>query len=124
MAGLRNRADLTLNLGRRQLDVRYPILSRSPLPWMIVFILGVFSLAGCAGGISVGPHSATLDWSPSTSEVVGYNIYRRTQSDAFYTLIGHVQAPATSFKDTTVSAGQTYAYVVTAVDAEFNESPP
>jgi fibronectin type 3 domain-containing protein len=89
-----------------------------------LFILGVLSLAGCAGlGISAGPHSATLYWNP-TSVVVGYNIYRRTQSDAFYTLIGYVQAPTTSFRDTTVSAGQTYAYVVTAVDAEFNESVP
>jgi fibronectin type 3 domain-containing protein len=107
------------------LDARSRILNRSPLPWTIVFfILGVLSLAGCAGKISAGPHSATLDWSPSTPDVVGYNIYRRTQSQAFYTLIGHVQAPATSFRDTTVSAAQTYAYVVTALDAEFNESVP
>ncbi len=107
------------------MEARSRIPVRSPLRWMVVvFILGVLSLAGCAGKISAGPHSATLNWSPGTPDVVGYNIYRRMQSDAFYTLIGHVQAPATSFRDTTVSAAQTYAYVVTAVDAEFNESAP
>jgi fibronectin type 3 domain-containing protein len=107
------------------LDARFHILSRNALRWTIgFFIVGVLSLVGCTGQISAGPHSATLVWNPSSPDVVGYNIYRRAQSDPFYTLIGHVQAPATSFRDTTVSAAQTYAYVVTAVDAQFNESVP
>lgn len=67
-------------------------------------------------------HSVTLTWSASTSgDVIGYNVYRSTTSGGSYTQIA---GPVSSMQyvDNTVSSGQTYYYVTTAVDANNNES--
>jgi hypothetical protein len=67
-------------------------------------------------------HSVSLTWNPSTSTVVGYNVYRGTQSGGPYTLISSSPQPGTSYSDATVKSGSTYFYVVTAVDAGSQES--
>ena len=72
--------------------------------------------------IALLTHSATLSWSASTSSVVGYNVYRTTQSGGPYTMINNAPQPATSYADLTVQAGDTYYYVVTAVDSSGTES--
>jgi hypothetical protein len=60
-------------------------------------------------------HSATLNWTASTSTgVTGYKIYRGTTSGGPYTLLTTVGTVIT-YKDNTVQAGLTYYYVVTAV---------
>jgi len=63
-----------------------------------------------------------LSWNPSTSVVVGYRVYRSTQSGAFYTLLTSTPVSGTSFEDLAIEKGKTYYYVVTAVDAQSNES--
>ena len=67
-------------------------------------------------------HSVTLSWTASSSTVVGYNIYRSTTSGGPYTLLNSSPVPGITFTDTTVQAGVTYFYVVTAVDSSGNES--
>lgn len=68
-------------------------------------------------------HSVSLSWNASTSSnVVGYNIYRGTVSGANYGLQNSMIA-STSYMDSTVQSGQTYYYVVTAVDSTGKESP-
>jgi hypothetical protein len=67
-------------------------------------------------------HSVVLSWVASTSTVVGYNVYRGTQSGGPYTLITSSTVLATTYTDTAVQAGATYFYVVTAVDSSSNES--
>ncbi len=67
-------------------------------------------------------HSATLSWTASTSSVVGYNVYRATQSGGPYTMINAAPQPGTSYADLSVQAGQTYYYVLTAVDSSGTES--
>lgn len=67
-------------------------------------------------------HSAALNWTASTSVVVGYNIYRGTQSGGPYTLVSPSPQPGTTYADTTVQAGATYFYVVTAVNSNSQES--
>ena len=62
-------------------------------------------------------HSATLSWDASASGVVGYNVYRAAQSGGPYTRINTALESATTYADLTVQAGQTYYYVVTAVDS-------
>ncbi|HEX4075210.1 MAG TPA: choice-of-anchor D domain-containing protein [Candidatus Acidoferrales bacterium] len=67
--------------------------------------------------------SVSLSWSPSSSsDVVGYNVYRGTISGGPYTKI--TPSPLGSMLDTDsgLSSGQTYYYVVTAVDSSNNES--
>jgi len=66
-------------------------------------------------GVQVVSHSATLTWTASTSTVIGYDVYRGTVSGGPYTLLNSSPVAATQYVDSTVSAGQTYYYVVTAV---------
>jgi hypothetical protein len=74
-------------------------------------------------GVSTTPHTVALAWTASTSTVSGYNVYRGTTTSGPYStklnssLVGSVQ-----FTDTTVTSGQTYYYVVTAVDSNNVES--
>jgi len=71
-------------------------------------------------GASPSPHSVGLTWSPSTSAVIGYYVYRGTAINGPYAKLNLVAA--TQFTDLSVQAGQTYTYVVTAVDANLAES--
>jgi hypothetical protein len=73
---------------------------------------------------SLSPSSVKLIWEFSTSSgVVGYNVYRATTSGGPYTKLSPVGASAFSFTDSTGAGGQTYYYVVTAVNASGVESP-
>ena len=60
-----------------------------------------------------------LEWTAATDDigVAGYEIYRDD------VLVGTVDAPATTFTDTTVSPATTYRYTVQAKDAAGNRSP-
>jgi fibronectin type 3 domain-containing protein len=73
-------------------------------------------------GIASTAHSVTLNWNASTSAVVGYNIYRTSQSGGPYTKLNSSLVRATNYTDTTVQAGRTYLYVVTATDDRGHES--
>jgi len=78
-------------------------------------------LAGQAAGAAVA-HSVSLDWLPSVSAVIGYNVYRGSVSGGPYTRINPTVDSATSYKDSAVSGGLTYFYVVTAIDSSRIES--
>ena len=77
------------------------------------------SLTG--SGAAAPQHSVALGWNPSTSSVVGYNVYRSTTTGGPYSRITSMNAD-TSFTDSAVQAGQTYFYVTTAVDGSGKES--
>ena len=79
-----------------------------------------FSLSG--SGTTATAHSADLSWGASTSVVVGYNLYRSSTSGGPYSLVNSTLIAGTSFTDNTVKAGNTYFYVVTAVDSSKIES--
>jgi cellulose 1,4-beta-cellobiosidase len=66
-------------------------------------------------------HSVSLSWNAS-SGAVGYNVYRGGVSGGPYTIINPSLDASTSYTDTTVSAGTTYYYVVTAVNSSSVES--
>jgi hypothetical protein len=91
-----------------------------------------FLLAGCSAGSSSsspgpGPltHSVTLTWDPSSSpSVVGYNVFRSTQSGGPYALVNSSRPVSTlTYTDMSVQAGKTYYYVLTAVGGNGVESP-
>jgi len=68
-----------------------------------------------------GPkHSVNLSWKASTSPVVGYNVYRRGPSGLIR--LNFAPVPGTSYADGTVQPGQTYFYVIKAVNANGTES--
>jgi hypothetical protein len=75
---------------------------------------------GCSATIT---HYVTLTWTASSSSNIdGYNVYRSTSSGSGYTQINSSLISATSYTDTSVTAGQTYYYVTTAVDSSNNQS--
>jgi hypothetical protein len=81
-------------------------------------------IAASLTGTGTAPpqHSVVLSWAASTSTVVGYNVYRGTQSGGPYAVLTGSPDASTSYTDNSVQAGQTYYYVVTAVDGSGNES--
>lgn len=80
----------------------------------------VMTLTG--NGVAAVQHSASLSWTSSkTTGVVGYNVYRGTVSGGPYAQVGSLGSGLT-YMDSGVTAGQTYYYVVTAVDSTGTES--
>lgn len=81
-----------------------------------------FNGNGATQGQGGGGHSVALTWNPSTSTVVGYNIYRGTQPGGPYTRINSSLDTTEAYTDDTVASGTTYYYVATAVDNNNVES--
>jgi Abnormal spindle-like microcephaly-assoc'd, ASPM-SPD-2-Hydin len=76
-----------------------------------------------AGTQTTTQHSVSLSWNPSTSTVVGYNLYRGTQTGGPYsTRLNSSPLSGTSYSDSNVVSGITYYYVSTAVDSTNTES--
>lgn len=74
-------------------------------------------------GIVSQNHSVDLSWVASTSQnVVGYNIYRGNQSGGPYAKINSSLDSNTAYTDTSVTDGNTYYYVTTAVNSDNEES--
>jgi hypothetical protein len=67
-------------------------------------------------------HTVTLSWNASTSPVVGYYIYRSTQSGSYTTPLNSSPQAGLTFTDSTVQSGTTYFYVVTSVDSGSQQS--
>jgi hypothetical protein len=69
-------------------------------------------------------HSVALRWDASTSpSVVGYNVYRAISPSTTYAILSSSPIGGLNYTDGTVEAGQTYTYVVTAVNPGGEESP-
>ena len=64
---------------------------------------------------TAAPHRASLSWNASPSQVVGYYVYRASQTGGPYTRVNSSPTANTTFDDTTVVGGMTYYYVITAV---------
>jgi len=72
-------------------------------------------------GIGTTPF-VSLSWIASTSEVKGYNIYRKTSANGPYSKLNSTPHPDTKYMDTTVASDTTYYYATTAVSASGKES--
>jgi fibronectin type 3 domain-containing protein len=72
--------------------------------------------------VSVTPASVAMSWTASTSTVTGYNVYRGTTSGGPYSQLNSSLVTAVNYTDSTVTAGVTYYYVVTAVNSSNVES--
>jgi len=76
-------------------------------------------------GMGVTMHNLQVSWDASSSPVVGYFVYSSSQSGGPYTLLNASPSPLLppSFP-VSVQGGQTWYFVVTAVDAGGIESVP
>jgi fibronectin type 3 domain-containing protein len=98
---------------------------RYSLPaWLL--LLAVMSVTGCESQHNVteqkSQHSVTLTWKASPSLVAGYAIYRQPLPGGHYSRLVSKPVPGTQYQDTSVRAGQTYSYYVTAVSPTNVES--
>jgi fibronectin type III domain protein len=96
------------------------------LSGLLTYGLACVILAGC-GRFFKGepkPHSVTISWTPSTSAVVGYYIYRAPAADGAYVKLNSAPVNATQYTDATVESGHSYAYHVTSVASNHMESRP
>jgi len=73
-------------------------------------------------GTTALQHSVALAWNPSTSAVVGYNVYRSGTSGGPYTKINSVLDASTTYTDSSVQSGKTYYYVTTSVNGKGAQS--
>jgi fibronectin type 3 domain-containing protein len=80
------------------------------------------SISLLGAGVSAVSHSVALTWTPSASNVVGYNAYTSAQSGGPYTKLTGAPVATTSYTDSAVLSGQTYYFVVTSVDSSNVES--
>jgi hypothetical protein len=75
------------------------------------------------GSGTMPQHSVSLGWNTSTSSGVdGYNIYRGAAAAGPFTRLNAALDPSPFDTDSTVQGGQTYYYVVTAVNTTGAES--
>jgi hypothetical protein len=77
------------------------------------------SLSGAAA--QAVQHSVSLTWTDAAT-VAGFNVYQAIVSGGLYTKLTSSLVASPNYTDTTVKAGQTYYYVVTAVDSNGMES--
>jgi hypothetical protein len=67
-------------------------------------------------------HYVSISWDPSSSQVIGYNIYRGTRSGGPYAKLNSSPLADTIYTDDSVQPGLTYYYVATSVDLNSVES--
>ncbi len=78
------------------------------------------SLSG--NGVAAVAHTVQLSWSGAVSGVTGFNTYSSTVSGGPYVKMTSTPLSSPSFTDTSVQTGQTYYYVVTAINSSSQES--
>ncbi len=74
------------------------------------------ALTGTGAAPMSGSHEVVLTWSGSSSQVTGYYTYRGSVSGGPYSKLTSAPIDLTSYTDQNVIGGNTYYYVVTAVD--------
>ncbi|HXN24142.1 MAG TPA: LamG-like jellyroll fold domain-containing protein [Candidatus Dormibacteraeota bacterium] len=101
-----------------------PIVSGDRLGSIEIQSTSSTTIAISVGGSGIQPvdHSVTLSWTPSTSTVVGNNVYRGTNSGGPYNKLNVIPVDGTTYSDNVLQSGATYYYVVTAVDFSGIES--
>jgi hypothetical protein len=83
---------------------------------------GAIVIALSGTGTAPVSHAVSLSWSPSTSTVVGYNVYVSTVSGSGYQKLTSSPVPVVSYTDAGLQTAQTRYYVITSVDSNNNES--
>jgi FtsP/CotA-like multicopper oxidase with cupredoxin domain/fibronectin type 3 domain-containing protein len=58
-----------------------------------------------------------LAWQDNSVNEIGFNVYRKTDSNTTFDLIGQVGANSRTFSDTTIATGHTYTYYVVAYNS-------
>ncbi len=118
---------LTLASGNsRQISVRFKPQS----PGLTSGTLSLLTSAGTVAttdqlsgtGMAATAHKVSLNWTADVNPVIGYNVYRGTQSAGPYARINTALEASTNYTDPSVTSGATYYYAATAVNSKGQES--
>jgi hypothetical protein len=80
------------------------------------------SIVLSGSGVASGSHSVTLSWTDGAAGIVGYHAYSSTVSGGPFVRMTSSVLTTPSYRDTSVQSGQTYYYVVTALNSSNQES--
>lgn len=80
------------------------------------------SIALSGTGVVAAAHAVALSWNPSGSGATGYVVYVGSNSGGPYSRLTPSPVTAAAYLDTNVLAGNTYYYVVTALNSANQES--
>jgi hypothetical protein len=83
---------------------------------------GVSSTTSAPTPSPTAEHTVSLNWQASPSQVIGYRVYRSETSGGNYNPLNGTAITDLNYSDSTVVAGNTYYYVVAAVNAAGAES--
>ena len=83
-------------------------------------VSGTDQLSGT--GVAATAHKVSLNWTADVNPVIGYNVYRGTQSAGPYARINTALEASTNYIDPNVKSGATYYYAATAVNSKGLES--
>lgn len=73
-------------------------------------------------GAAMSSRSVVLKWEESLTSVSGYNVYRSSDEGGSYTKLEESPITTATYTDTGLAAGQTYVYLIRAVDTNNVES--
>jgi hypothetical protein len=94
-----------------------------PLVCTVVTVQRVINASEGQPCVTYNGHGVTLSWVASSSPgVSGYNVYRGTASTGPFAKVNTSLVGGTSYADNSVQAGQTYYYVITAINSSGLES--
>ena len=80
------------------------------------------TIAMSGTGVDDQKHTVALNWAAETNGVTGFNAYVATTSGGPYLKLTTTPSKTATFTDNSVQTGQTYYYVVTAVNSSNQES--
>jgi len=80
------------------------------------------TIALSGAGAAATTHAVALSWSPSTSSVVGYNVYVSMVTGSSYTKLTAAPINSLNYVDGGLQTAQNRYYVVTAVNSDNTES--
>jgi hypothetical protein len=80
------------------------------------------SLTGTGTAVVSVTHQVALSWTDGSSTATGFNVYRGSVSGGPYSKITSAPVSADVYTDSSVTAGDTYYYVITAVNGSGQES--
>jgi hypothetical protein len=121
--GVINSADVTLAINMALGTSPCAANVEGPNTCTVITVQRVFNSYNGQPCVVYNAHAATLSWTASTTPNVTYNVFRATSSSGpFTTPLNTSPITGTTFKDTSVQAGQTYYYVATAVASDGTQS--
>jgi hypothetical protein len=115
--GVINGADVTLGVNMSLGTTTCTASIEGPNICTVITVQRVVNASLGQTCITYNTHGVILNWTASSGPNVTYNVYRGSASTGPFSQLNSTAISALTYADTSVQAGQTYYYVLTAVSA-------